>query len=145
MSRRSNGGHRSSCPINISLELFGDRWSLLIVRDLMFRGTDSFGGFLAAPESIATNILADRLRKLEAAGIVEKSANPEDARSVRYRLTAKGMDLAPVLVEIILWAARHEDTGAPPEMVAEMTSDRKRFIDGIRKRWAAANDEKARA
>jgi len=143
MTRRCDGGYRSRCPINISLELIGDRWSLLIIRDLMFKGTDSFGGFLAAPEKIATNILSDRLTKLEAAGILAKSPNPEDARSVRYRLTEKGMDLAPVLIELIVWAARYEDTAAPPELVAEMTTNRARVIEGLRKRWAAADERDA--
>lgn len=133
MKRNRADTFRSRCPINISLELLGDRWSLLIVRDLMFKGTDSFGGFLTAPEKIATNILSDRLARLEAAGILAKDANPDDARSARYRLTEKGVDLAPVLVEFILWAARYEDTATPPELVAKMKTNRKRFIEGVRK------------
>lgn len=137
MKRKCAGNFRSRCPINISLELIGDRWSLLIIRDLMFKGTDSFGGFLAAPEKIATNILSDRLAKLEAAGILAKDSNPDDARSARYRLTEKGFDLAPVLVELIVWAAQYEDTAAPPELVIEMKTNRKRFIEGVRRRWAA--------
>lgn len=138
MKKKCAGNFRSRCPINISLELIGDRWSLLIIRDLMFKGTDSFGGFLAAPEKIATNILSDRLAKLEAAGILAKDSNPDDARSARYRLTEKGFDLAPVLVELIVWAAQYEDTAAPPKLVAEMKANRKRFIEGVRRGSAAA-------
>jgi len=130
--------YRSSCPINIALELFGDRWSLLVIRDLMFKGTDSFNGFLASSEKIASNILADRLAKLEDAGILEKRASKEDARRFRYLLTEKGVDLAPVLIEIILWAAEHENTAAPPDIIAAMKSGRRRFIAGLRKRWRNA-------
>lgn len=134
MKTKDQHEYRSRCPINMALELFGDRWSLLIIRDLMFKGTDSFNGFLDADEKIATNILADRLARLEAAAILSKCPDPSDARRVHYRLTEKGLALAPVLIEIILWADAHEDTAAPPAVVAAMKANRKRFIAGLRKR-----------
>src|SRR5687767_15966738 len=88
---------RSGCPISIALEIFGDAWSLLIVRDLMFKGLRTFSEFASSDERIATNILADRLARLESAGIVTKAADPADARRLHYRLTDKGLDLAPAL------------------------------------------------
>lgn len=135
MKVKSRNARRSTCPISIALEIFGDRWSLLIVRDLMFKGLRTFNEFASSDEGIATNILTDRLAKLEAAGILDKRPDPADARRVRYRLTEKGIDLAPALVEIVLWAARHEDTDAPTNIVRAMRSNRERFIADVRKRW----------
>src|SRR6185312_5989495 len=88
---------RSGCPVSIALEKFGDRWSLLIIRDLMVRGFQTFKEFQGSGEGIATNILADRLRKLEAAEIITAEQAETDGRRVNYRLTEKGIDLAPVL------------------------------------------------
>ena len=126
---------RSGCPISIALETLGDAWSLLIVRDLMFKDKQTYNEFLQGGEGIASNILADRLRKLEAAGIVDKRADPSDARRYIYSLSAKGIGLAPVLVELILWSARHETTDAPAPVLRAMRSDREAFIVGVRERW----------
>lgn len=126
---------RSGCPISIALELLGDAWSLLIVRDLMFKDRRSFNDFLTGGEGIASNILADRLRKLEDADIVVKRRDPQDARRFVYRLSAKGIDLAPVLVELVVWSARHETTDAPPPVVRAMRTDRNAFIAHVRKVW----------
>jgi DNA-binding HxlR family transcriptional regulator len=136
MARNSR---RSGCPICISLELFGDRWSLLVVRDLMFSGYRSFREFAAAGERIATNVLADRLHRLEAAGIVVRQPHPKDLRKAVYRLTEKGIALAPMLVEMIIWAARYERTAAPPAVVKRIRNDRARFIAGLRKQWVKAS------
>lgn len=130
-------GRRSGCPINITLETLGDGWSLLIVRDLMFTGRRRFNEFLTADEKIATNILTERLQRLECAGIVIKQRDPEDARKFLYRLTEKGIDLAPLLVEMILWAARYENTAAPPQVLKQMRANKEGFIAGVRERWAA--------
>ena len=126
---------RSGCPISIALELLGDTWSLLIVRDLMFKGRHTYNEFLTAGEGIATNILADRLRRLERAGIVEKRSDPSDGRRAKYRLTAKGVDLAPVLVDLVVWSATHEDTDAPPPVVRQMRADRDACIAEVRRQW----------
>ena len=128
---------RSGCPISIALETLGDAWSLLIVRDLMFKDRQTYNQFLQGEEGIASNILADRLRKLEAAGIVDKQHDPSDARRFIYRLSAKGIDLAPVLVELVIWSARHETTDAPAAVVRAMRTDREGFIAGVRERWRA--------
>lgn len=137
MPNPSSRGRRSGCPISIALEIVGDAWSLLIVRDLMFKQRQTYNEFLQGGEGIASNILADRLRRLEAAGIVDKQRDPLDARRFVYRLSAKGIDLAPVLVELVIWSARHERTDAPAAVVRAMRTDRDAFIAGVRERWRA--------
>jgi DNA-binding HxlR family transcriptional regulator len=136
MKTKPRAARRSGCPISVALEIFGDAWSLLIVRDLMFKGLRTFSEFASSDERIATNILADRLARLESAGIVTKAADPADARRLHYRLTDKGMDLAPALVEIVLWCARHEKTDAPPNTLRAMRLHREQFLADVRKRWA---------
>ena len=126
---------RSGCPVSISLDLLGDRWSLLVIRDLMVRGLRTFKEFQAAGEGIASNILADRLRKLESAGIVLAEAAETDGRRVNYRLTEKGIDLAPVLLELLIWGARHEETGAPCAVIAEIEKNREGVLAEARRRW----------
>ncbi len=137
---KPRAARRSGCPISIALEMFGDSWSLLIIRDLMFKGLRTFNEFVASEEGIATNILADRLAKLEAAGILVKRPDPADARRIDYRLTEKGIDLAPALVEIVLWTTRYETTEAPPSVVRAMRSNRERFLADIRRQWRQLAD-----
>jgi DNA-binding HxlR family transcriptional regulator len=126
---------RSGCPLNASVEMLGDRWSLLIIRDMMVRGFRTYKEFLGSFERIATNILADRLRKLEADGIITTEPDPSDGRKLIYSLTAKGIDLAPVLTEMVLWAAAHEDTGNQA-LVRQLQKDKEQFIAVVRQRWA---------
>ncbi|HTV58563.1 MAG TPA: helix-turn-helix domain-containing protein [Verrucomicrobiae bacterium] len=126
---------RSGCPVSASLEILGDRWSLLIVRDLMVRAYRHFKDFLDAGEGIATNILAGRLRKLEAAGIISTEKDPEDGRKVNYRLTEKGIDLAPVMLELLIWGAQLEETSAPCSVILEMAKNREAVLAETRRRW----------
>jgi DNA-binding HxlR family transcriptional regulator len=133
--RQPKAKHRSGCPVSVSLEILGDRWSLLIVRDLMVRGYRTFREFRQSGESIATNILADRLRKLEAAGIIVSEGEESDARRVNYRLTEKGIDLAPVLLDLLIWGARHEETMAPCAVIDRMEKDRDAVIEEAWRRW----------
>ena len=126
---------RSGCPLNASVEMLGDRWSLLILRDMMLRGHRTFKEFLRSDEKIASNILADRLRRLESYGIIATERDASDGRKVLYSLTPKGIDLAPVLTEMVLWAARHEETGNQT-LVGEMRTDKEKLIAGVRQRWA---------
>ena len=126
---------RSACPLNASVEMLGDRWSLLIIRDMMLRGFRTYKEFMECYEGIATNILADRLKKLVAYGIITAEPNPSDGRKLIYSLTAKGIDLAPVLTEMVLWAAAHEDTGNQA-LVRLMREDKEKVIAGVRERWA---------
>lgn len=115
--------------------MLGDRWSLLIIRDMMLRGAHTYRTFLECYEGIATNILADRLRKLVDNEIIAAEPDPRDGRRLLYSLTQKGIDLAPVLTEMVLWAASHEDTGNQA-LVQLMRKDKKKFLAGVRQRWA---------
>jgi DNA-binding HxlR family transcriptional regulator len=115
--------------------MFGDRWSLLIIRDLMVRAYTTFKEFQESGEGIATNILADRLAKLQEAGIISAAREETDGRKVNYRLTEKGIGLAPVLLELLIWGARHEDTGAPPHLIANMEKNRGEVLAEVRRRW----------
>jgi DNA-binding HxlR family transcriptional regulator len=126
---------RSGCPLNASVETLGDRWSLLIIRDMMLRGFRTYKEFLESFEGIATNILADRLRKLQAYGIITTERDPSDGRRLFYLLTEKGIDLAPVLTEMVLWAARHEDTDNQA-LVRQMKKDKEQLLAEVRQRWA---------
>ena len=132
---KRNLKRRSQCPLNASVEMLGDRWSLLLIRDMMLRGFRTYKDFMECYEGIATNILADRLRKLVAYGIITSEPDPSDGRKVIYSLTAKGIDLAPVLTEMVLWAAAHEDTGNQA-LVRLMRADKEKFLAGVRERWA---------
>ena len=101
------GKKRSDCPISCSLDIWGDKWSLLIIRDLMFAKECTYGDFLKSPEGIATNILASRLLVLEENKIIEKLNHPDSKAKVLYKLTKKGVDLLPILIEIHLWAEKY--------------------------------------
>ena len=129
---------RSGCPLNASVEMLGDRWSLLIIRDMMVRGYRTFKEFLSSDEHIATNILADRLRRLEDFGIITTRPDPSDGRKLFYLLTAKGMDLAPILTEMVLWAAAYEDTGNQA-LVRLIKKDKDKFLAEVRKRWSPSS------
>lgn len=123
--------------MSISLEILGDRWSLLIIRDLMVRGFRTFKEFLESGEGVATNILANRLKRLEASGIIVAEAEETDRRRLNYRLTEKGVDLAPVLLELLLWGARHEKTAAPCALIEQMEKNREKVLAEVRRRWRA--------
>ena len=134
MARKPKAEHRSGCPVSISLDLLGDRWSLLLVRDMMVRGYRTFREFQRSGEGIATNILADRLQKLEAGGSVVREP-AEDGRSTYYRLAAKGIALARVLLEILIWGARHEKTDAPRAAIEHMEQNRAAVLAETYRRW----------
>jgi DNA-binding HxlR family transcriptional regulator len=134
MSRKARRERRSGCPLNASVEMLGDRWSLLIVRDMMLRGHRSFAEFLDSHEGIATNILADRLERLADDEIIAASPDPADGRKKIYRLTAKGIALAPVLAELVLWASAHEKTGQQA-LVRTMRKNKSEFLSDIRNTW----------
>lgn len=106
--RNENKKRQSGCPVAFGLDTFGDRWSLLIIREIMLKGKKTYSDFLEADESISTNILVDRLKHLEAEGIIVKSRDSENHRRFLYTLTQKGIDLMPVMLEIILWSGKHD-------------------------------------
>jgi len=125
---------RSGCPVSCSLDLLGDRWSLLIVRDMVFIQSRYFKDFLGADEGIASNILTDRLAKLEATGIITRQPDPESGRQVIYSLTEKGFALIPLLVELVCWGATHDNApDADPKAVARIQKDKKSFIAKLEK------------
>jgi DNA-binding HxlR family transcriptional regulator len=125
--------------VSISLEVFGDRWSLLIVRDMMVRGLRTFKDFQESGEAIATNILADRLRRLQKSGIISAEPEPDDGRRVNYRLTKKGIELAPVMLELLIWGARHEQTAAPCAAIEHMERNRVEILSETRRRWSTGD------
>ena len=133
MRKNPPATRRSGCPLNAALEMVGDRWSLLIVRDMMLRGASTYADFLSGHEKIATNILADRLRRLVQIGVIGAARDDADGRKKIYRLTKKGIDLAPVLTEMVLWASAHEVTGNQP-LIRKM-HDKARFLDDVHARW----------
>jgi DNA-binding HxlR family transcriptional regulator len=134
--RRARGPkHRSGCPVSMALEVFGDRWSLLVVRDLMVRGFRTFKDFLGSGEGIASNILADRLQKLQSAGIIISEPEEYDGRRVNYRLTERGIDLAPVMLDLLIWGARHELSDPSCALLVRMEKNREEILAETRRRW----------
>lgn len=125
---------RSGCPIALALELVGDRWSLLVIRDLAFRGLRRFSEFRDSGEGIATNILSDRLRRLTDCGVVSSHPDPEDGRRVRYFLTDAGLDLLPALVELARWSIKHDERAALPARLQKIFKEgSRRAIARIRR------------
>lgn len=125
----------TGCPVAFALDTFGDRWSLLIIRDIVLKGSKTYGEFLGASEGIATNVLADRLKELESAHILVKSRDPNNHRRYFYRLTEKGIDLVPVILEMIQWSAKYDpQTKARKEVLSKIESDREGFLKEIRER-----------
>jgi DNA-binding HxlR family transcriptional regulator len=135
VARISKTIHRSGCPVSAALDLLGDRWSLLLVRDMMVRGYRTFREFQRSGEGIASNILADRLQKLEAGGILVGKPAAEDGRSTHYRLTAKGIALAPVLLEMLIWGAHHEKSDVSCGAIKEMEKNRAAVLAETYRRW----------
>ncbi len=120
---------RSRCPIAVSLDLLGDRWTLLVLRDMVFRGHRYFQEFAASAEGIATNTLSDRLARLQKAGVIRKEREPEDGRRYRYVLTEEGLASIPLLVDLIVWGAKL-DPGIdyPERRLNWMTNEREDVI-----------------
>ena len=129
---------RSDCPTNFALQAFGDSWSLLVVRDLMFKGKRTFAEFAASEEHIATNILTDRLRTLQRSGIIRRDGT---RRTTRYSLTAKGVDLLPLMIEMIVWSARHDRrSAAPAAFMRRATRARAELLSEMRARLVVEHD-----
>lgn len=130
---------KSHCPVHFALDVFGDAWSLLVVRDLMFKQKSSYRELLDGGDGISTNILADRLARLEAEGIITRDVVRTAEARTRYRLTAKGLDLMPMLVEMIAWSARYDPkTAADTGFVRRVRADRDGLVRELR---AAAMSE----
>ncbi len=125
---------RSECPLSCSLDVFGDKWSLLIIRDLMFGNKCTYNDFLKSEEGIATNILASRLKGLEENGIIEKSVHPESKAKNLYQLTQKGIDLLPIIMEIYIWSDKYFEI--PTNLKATINAakkDKDKFVRQVTK------------
>jgi DNA-binding HxlR family transcriptional regulator len=124
---------RSTCPINFALETFGDTWSFLIIRDIVYFGKRTFSEFASSGEGISSNILANRLARLEQEGILVKTPHQTDRRREVYSLTEKGLDLIPILMEMANWSATHDpETTAPLDFVARVNADKEKLFRLIR-------------
>jgi DNA-binding HxlR family transcriptional regulator len=116
---------RSDCPINFAVQAFGDSWSLIVLRDLMFTSRRTYGELLGAEERIATNVLAARLEQLQDNGLIAR-------REARYALTQKGLDLLPAMLDLIGWSGKYDkSTGAPKSFLARIARDREGLIAEI--------------
>jgi DNA-binding HxlR family transcriptional regulator len=121
---------RSDCPINFALQTFGDPWSLLVIRDLMFTERRTYSDFLRAEEGMATNVLAARLKHLQTVGLIRKRGT---GRGADYALTAKGLDLLPTILQLVVWSARHDKrTAAPKRFVARINGERSQVESELR-------------
>lgn len=135
-SKVNNMKHRSPCPIVFALDIIGDKWSLVILRDIILFGKTFYKDFLNSSEKIATNILANRLVLLESEGIINKLNDPENQKRYIYSPTKKGLDLIPLLIEMVLWSATHDpDTGAPKEKVKYIRNNKKEFEKTLREKF----------
>jgi DNA-binding HxlR family transcriptional regulator len=124
---------RSDCPISYALDIVGDKWSLLIIRDMLFKQRRRFGQFAEAEEKISTNILADRLAMLETEELITKKPDPENGRQFVYALTPKALDLSPMLVEMILWSAKYDPhTAADPSFVRKAKNAREQLVRHVK-------------
>jgi DNA-binding HxlR family transcriptional regulator len=125
---------RSDCPISYTMDIFGDKWTMLIIRDLLFYGKDSFSEFLCSDEKIATNILTDRLNVLVHEGFITKHTAPTNKSKFLYRPTEKAMDLIPILGEIALWAEKYNADGTPLAMTASLKKNKTQTLHNFRKK-----------
>lgn len=125
---------RSDCPISNVLDYVGDRWSLLVIRDIALFGKKSYGELLESAEGIATNILSNRLNSLESSGVISKQPDPRDKRRNIYSVTEAGKDLLPILIEMILWSAKYdpETLNIPKDLVKKAKRDREGLIAQLR-------------
>ncbi|MCG8069377.1 MAG: helix-turn-helix transcriptional regulator [Candidatus Thiodiazotropha taylori] len=123
---------RSDCPISNALDFVGDKWSLLILRDLIFFNKHSYLEFLKSPEKMATNILSSRLEKLEKDGLIAKRVDPNDRRKKVYELTPAGKDMLPIMLEMIVWSSKHDpNIDTPKKLIKRAKNDRENLITDL--------------
>jgi DNA-binding HxlR family transcriptional regulator len=131
--KRKSAVRRSNCPIACALDVVGDKWTLVVLRDVIMARKRYFQELLEGNEGIATNILASRLKLLEAAGLVTRRADPALARRLIYAPTVKALDLLPVLIELMRWSMKHiSGSAAPAQFVRRLAEDREGFIAELR-------------
>ncbi|GAB6262317.1 helix-turn-helix transcriptional regulator [Photobacterium sp. CCB-ST2H9] len=123
---------RSNCPISNVLDIVGDKWSLLILRDLIFFGKHSYSELQHSEERMATNILSSRLERLEKDGLITKQTDVNDKRKKRYALTQAGKDMLPILLEMIIWSSKYDpNTNAPTQVIERAQNDRENLINDL--------------
>jgi len=122
---------RSDCPISCSLDVFGDKWSLLIIRDIMLRGKLSYSEFLESEEKIATNILSNRLNVLVNEKILTKKISPENKSKYIYSLTEKGIDLVPIVIEIMDWGAKYNENSPRRELGKRIQNEKSKVVEEL--------------
>lgn len=128
------GKKRSVCPLSCSLDIFGDKWSLLIIRDLMFSNKCTYNDFLKSEEGIATNILASRLKGLEENGLIEKAVHPDSKAKILYKLTVKAIDLLPIILELYIWSDKYMTIPADIKAtIKEAKKDKEQFLKQLAK------------
>ncbi len=138
--------YRSNCPVNFAVETFGDKWTLLVIRDLMFKGKCHYGDFLTSEEKISTNILANRLQRLEEKGVIQKSKDPNNGAKIIYSLTQMGKDLLPVMLEIVAWSGKYDSlTSAPRWFLQEFNEDKAATTQKMQARIVSGAQSKDRA
>ena len=140
MKRPTAEKRRSACPISCTLDVLGDKWSLLIVRDMVLAKSRYFKEFLAAHEGIATNILAERLTRLERSGIITKQPDPENRSQRIYTLTERGVALIPVVVELLSWGMRYDSAATDvPDELRQLPQDKQRIIRKLTKEYVSSS------
>ncbi len=132
---------RSTCPVSTALDVLGDKWTLLILRDMVFAGKSTYGQFLQSGEKMATNILADRLAVLESQGLVTKAVATDKKSKFTYRLTEKGVDTVPIIVELILWGSRHWPTVLDPALLQELQTGKQAAVEKYQRLARQRNPE----
>lgn len=126
---------RSHCPINFALEHFGDKWSLLIIRDLLFKGKRHYNEFFESEEKVSTSVLGDRLKSLEEAGIISKGKDEVKKSRIKYSLTEKGIALLPVMVELIIWSGEFDHkTEASQDFLRQAKENKEDLLADLRKK-----------
>lgn len=126
---------RSHCPINFAIEHFGDKWSLLIIRDLMFKGKRHYNEFFESEEKVSTSVLGDRLKQLEESGIISKGQDIVKKSRIKYSLTKKGIDMLPFMVDMISWSGEYDnETEAGDVFLAQARDGREFLLKSIREK-----------
>lgn len=132
MANRDVDG-KASCPVTYALEIFGDRWTLLVLRDIMIDARRRYKDLLSANPGIATNVLADRLKRLERRGLISRARDPMDARQIAYKPTEQAIEAIPMLVEMIVWSAKNGAGGVSKTLLRRYRDDRESLIAELRR------------
>jgi len=128
---------RSCCPITFALDIIGDKWSLLVIRDMVLFNKRYYHEFMDSAESISTNILADRLQKLEQKGLIHKKNDENHGKKFIYSPTEKGLDLLPTIIEMIQWSTKYDpDTRAPASQLKKINQSKTKYIEAIKEKFS---------